>query len=492
MKNINTSPKKLYPVILSGGSGTRLWPLSRASYPKQFLKLSSEKTLLQETILRVNNQELFYAPLIVSNKEHRFIVAEQLRSLEVQALDILLEPFARNTAPAILAAALRLQADDPEALMLVLPSDHVMPNFLPFLDCLSEAANIAAKEQFLTFGIKATKPETGYGYLYRGELYENSKNIYQLQAFIEKPNPDKAKEFIDSGNYCWNSGMFLLSAKQVIQEMTLLYPETVESCHEALLLGKKDLDFLHLDSLSFERCLNQSIDYALLEKTKKIAMVSLDCHWNDIGSWSALWEHSRKDGEGNVLIGDIVLEEVENSYIHTEGPLVSVLGLDNVIVIVTQDAVLIASKDKDQQIKNITQKLKEQNRQELLTPALVLRPWGSYQVIDSGKNFQAKRLIVKPGHKISLQKHQYRSEHWVVVSGVATVTKGKEEFLLNQNESTYIPIGTIHRVENRQAIDLEIIEVQSGEYLGEDDIIRFDDIYNRNLQESLVERVEHV
>ncbi len=481
---------KLYPVILSGGSGTRLWPLSRASYPKQFLKLNSDKTLLQETVIRVNQTDRFHAPLIVSNREHRFIVAEQLRSLQVQTLDILLEPVGRNTAPAILAAALRLIAEDPNALMLVLPSDHVMSNIVPFLDCLFEAATIAAAEQFVTFGIKATKPETGYGYLHRGELCKNSQSVYQLQAFVEKPNVEMAQEFIASGNYCWNAGIFLLSAKQVIEEMSILYPETVAACRQSLQLAKKDLDFLHLDLLSFEQCINQSIDYALLEKTKRIAMVPLDCNWNDIGSWSAVWEQSEKDSHGNVVKGDVLLEQVKNSYIHSEGPLVAVLGLDDIIVVATNDALLIVSKENAQDLKNITQSLQAQKRQELLQHPVVLRPWGSYQVIDSGKNFQAKRLVVKPGQKLSLQKHQYRSEHWVVVQGTASVINGEREFLLKQNESTYIPAGVIHRLENGESSDLEIIEVQSGEYLGEDDIIRYDDIYNRTSQNSIADKIE--
>jgi mannose-1-phosphate guanylyltransferase/mannose-6-phosphate isomerase len=491
-KSNSSAVTKLYPVIMSGGSGTRLWPLSRASYPKQFLKLSSDKTLLQETILRINDEALFHAPLIVSNTEHRFIVAEQLRSLNIQALDILLEPIARNTAPAILAAALRLTAEDPEALMLVLPSDHVMSNMGPFLSCLQEAARIAASEHFVTFGIKASKPETGYGYLLQGKLLQDSKIIYKLQTFVEKPNRDKAEEFLAAGNYSWNSGMFLLCAKHVIKEMTELYPETVKACQQALQLAKKDLDFLHLESVAFAQCINQSIDYALLEKTKQIAMVALDCHWNDIGSWSALWEQNEHDAEGNVVKGDVLLDEVNNSYIHSEGPLVTVLGLDNILVVVTPDAILIASKDKDQQLKNIIQKLQLQKRQELLTHPVVTRPWGSYQVIDSGKNFQAKRIIVKPGHKISLQKHQHRSEHWVVVKGVAVVTKGEEEFSLHQNESTYIPVGMIHRLVNLESTDLEIIEVQSGDYLGEDDIIRLDDIYNRSTEDLTKDRVFYV
>jgi mannose-1-phosphate guanylyltransferase/mannose-6-phosphate isomerase len=484
--------RKLYPVILSGGSGTRLWPLSRASFPKQFLKLVSDNTLLQETIDRVNCSDNFHAPLMVSNKEHRFIVAEQLRSLQVDPLDILLEPMGRNTAPAILAAALRLVKDDPEALMLVLPSDHVMSNIIPFHECLAEASAIAASGYFLTFGIKASKPETGYGYLQRGPLFKDSKTVCYLQSFVEKPNRERAEAFVSSGEYCWNAGIFLLSAKQMIQEMSLLYPETVKACQEALLLARKDFDFSHLDPQAFEQCINQSIDYALLEKTRSLAMVPLDCHWNDIGSWSALWEQCAKDADGNVIKGDVVVDQVQNSYIQTEGPLVTVLGLDNIIAVATSDAVLIAAKDKAQDLKNITDKLKNLGRQELLQHTTVLRPWGSYQVIDSGPNFQAKRLVVKPGQKLSLQKHLHRSEHWVVVKGEASVINGEKAFILKQNESTYIPVGAIHRLENMGEEDLELIEVQSGDYLGEDDIIRFDDVYNRIPHNTTIEKGEYV
>lgn len=484
--------RKIYPVILSGGSGTRLWPLSRASYPKQFLKLNSDNSLLQETILRVNSSAHFHLPLIVSNKEHRFIVAEQLRSLHVAALDILLEPVGRNTAPAILAAALHLSALDPDAVMLVLPSDHVMSNMEPFLENLNEAASIAASGQFVTFGIKATKPETGYGYLHRGELCNNSHSIYHLKAFVEKPSLTKAEGFVASGEYSWNAGIFLLSAKQVIHEMSRLYPETVTHCQEALTLAKKDLDFLHLDLQSFSSCINQSIDYALLEKSESLAMLPLDCQWSDIGSWSALWEQSEKDSAGNVLKGDVLVEQVQNSYIQSEGRLVAVLGLEDIIVVATEDATLIAAKDKAQDIKLVTERLKQLGRSELLQHPVVLRPWGSYQVIDYGNNFQAKRLVVKPGQKLSLQKHLHRSEHWVVVQGVASVINGDREFLLKQNESTYIPIGAVHRLENSGDINLEIIEVQSGDYLGEDDIIRFDDVYNRVSDNQSIGKLEHV
>lgn len=484
--------QKLYPVILSGGSGTRLWPLSRASYPKQFLNLNSEHSLLQETVLRVNHSDHFHAPLIVSNNEHRFIVAEQLRSLNVNALDILLEPIGRNTAPAILAAALHLTTIDPEAVMLVLPSDHVMSNIVPFLENLNEAVNIATVGQFVTFGIQARKPETGYGYLHRGELCNNSRSVYRLKAFVEKPNITKAEAFVASGEYSWNAGIFLLSAKQVITEMSKLYPETTTACQQALTLAKKDLDFLHLDLQSFSGCLNQSIDYALLEKTESLAMLPLDCQWSDIGSWSALWEQSEKDSAGNVLKGDVLIEQVENSYIQSDGKLVAVLGLENIIAVATEDAILIASRDKAQDLKIITERLKQLGRSELLQHPIVLRPWGSYQVIDSGNNFQAKRLVVKPGQKLSLQKHLHRSEHWVVVQGIAAVINGDKEFLLKQNESTYIPIGAVHRLENVGDINLEIIEVQSGDYLGEDDIIRFDDVYNRVSENQTTGKLEHV
>lgn len=484
--------QKLYPVILSGGSGTRLWPLSRSSYPKQFLKLNSDKTLLQETIARVNNSEIFHAPLMVSNKEHRFIVAEQLRIMGVKPLDILLEPMGRNTAPAILAAALRLTTEDPEALMLVLPSDHVMSNIMPFLDCLTDVLEVAALGNHITFGIKATRPETGYGYLHRGDLFKNSQSVYQLKAFVEKPELHKAQEFIESENYCWNAGIFVLNAKQVIEEMSNLYPETVNACRQALQLAQKDFDFLHLDELSFAQCINQSIDYALLEKTQSLAMVPLNCQWSDIGSFASLWEQNEKDLLGNVIKGDVLIDQVENSYIHSEGALVTVLGLDNIIVIVTKDAILISAKDKSQDLKAITGKLKDLGRQELLQHSVVQRPWGSYQVIDSGKHFQAKRLVVKKGQKLSLQKHLHRSEHWVVVEGIASVINGEREFLLKQNESTYIPVGAVHRLENVGDKDLEIIEVQSGEYLGEDDIIRFEDVYNRVSHNQTIEKVENV
>lgn len=470
--------KKIFPVILSGGSGTRLWPLSRSAYPKQFLQLdSNSETLLQKTILRVFDAQRFHAPLIIANYEHRFIVAEQLRSIQIDPLDIILEPCGKNTATAVLMAALRLLENDPNAVMLVLPSDHVIKNNEAFTTGLERGSLALNQSTVVTFGIKPTSPETGYGYICQGEELLNT--IFSVKQFVEKPNKIKAEEYLAAGNYSWNSGIFLLKADRYLEKMREFYPKEVKACERSYELAKRDSHFLHLESKSFKEGLDQSIDYAFMERVSDIALVSLDCGWSDIGSWSALFENSMQDALGNVALGDTQLIDVKNSYVRSEGPLVSVVDLDNIVVVATSDAVLVVSKGSTQKIKKITDQLKEHQRQELLTHKKVLRPWGSYQIIDEGTHFQAKRIVVHPGQKLSLQKHQHRAEHWVVVRGRAYVTKGKEEFWLNQNESTYIPLGVIHRLENRETFDLEIIEVQSGDYLSEDDIIRLEDIYDR-------------
>lgn len=490
MKNHNQA--KIYPVILSGGSGTRLWPLSRAQYPKQFLKLTSDLSLLQETVLRFKDSTQFHDPLVICNVEHRFLVAEQLQSVGMVARDIILEPEGRNTAPAIVIAALRLMAEDPDAIMLVLPSDHLINNPSALVDILGEAISAAQLGKSVTLGITATHPETGYGYIACGDKLPSYTNLFQVKAFVEKPDLKTAQGYLESKNYYWNSGMFIFNAKLCVSEMTVFHPEMVKECENALQQGIKDIDFIRLAKEPFLRCSNVSIDYALMEHSQNTVMAPLDCGWNDVGSWSALWEVCPKNEAGNVTIGDVLLEDVENSYIRTEGPLVSVVGLDNIIAVVSTDAVLILSKDKISKMKECTEKLKSLNRTELQSHKQVFRPWGSYQSIDCGPNFQVKRIIVKPGKKLSLQVHQHRSEHWVVVQGVGTVTNGSETFELNENQSTYIPAGTIHRLENMQSVDLELIEVQSGHYLGEDDIVRLEDHYGRVSEEATVGVKEYV
>ena len=465
----------MIPVIMSGGSGTRLWPLSRKNKPKQFLNLFGSSSLFQNTLKRLEGIDDLAEPIIVCNNDHRFMVAEQLHEIDSNNATIILEPCARNTAPAIVVAALQAQSHGHDPLLLVLAADHVIHDQQAFHTAISKAKIAAEQGALVTFGIIPTSAHTGFGYI---EAQEKSV-VSQVLAFVEKPDADTAQRYLDSGNYYWNSGMFLFKASTIINEMEHFAPDMLKSCQQALTESTTDFDFIRLDKEQFESCPSDSLDYAVMEKTDKAVVIPLDAGWSDVGSWPSLWENQDKDQQNNVLIGDTVIENVSNSYIHSEQRLVSVLGVDNLIVVDTPDAVMIASKDQAENIKSIVASLSKQNRDEATMHRKGYRPWGYYDSIDSGERFQVKRLSVNPGASLSLQLHHHRAEHWVVVKGVAEVTCGEEVKLLSENESTYIPVGVKHRLHNPGRVPLEIIEVQSGSYLGEDDIVRFDDIYNR-------------
>ena len=471
---------KIYPVILSGGAGTRLWPLSRAVLPKQLLPLVADKTMLQETALRVANWPGVMAPLVVCGNDHRFMVAEQMREIGITPLGILLEPVGRNTAPAVAAAAHHLKAIDPEAIMLVLPADHVIENNAAFREAVERAITLVGQGALATFGIVPKTPETGYGYIRRGEQVANCGECFKVARFVEKPDLETARGFLAEGGYYWNSGMFMFQADRYLAELQQHAPAIAASASQAMNAAYRDLDFCRLDETSFFACPSDSIDYAVMEHTRDAAVVPADIGWNDVGSWSALWEVQAKDGQGNAQRGDVYLDGVKNSLVRAESRIVAVVGVEDLVVVETQDAVLVAHKDQVQRVKQVVDHLKSKARTEHLHHTRVYRPWGHYEGIDAGDRFQVKRITVKPGEKLSLQMHHHRAEHWVVVSGTARVTCGDKVSLLSENESTYIPIGMNHRLENPGKLPLHIIEVQSGSYLGEDDIVRFEDIYKRS------------
>ncbi|WP_446902279.1 mannose-1-phosphate guanylyltransferase/mannose-6-phosphate isomerase [Burkholderia sp. YIM B11467] len=468
------------PVILCGGSGTRLWPMSRGGYPKQYLKLTSDNSLVQQTALRLRNLQGASAPIIVTNNDQRFLVAEQLRQVNITPSSIVLEPVGRNTAPAIAIAALLAMHDSPDALLLVLPSDHVILNEPAFIAAANEAKMIAADKHLVTFGITPTEAHTGFGYIRRGTAIADGKQVYKVDAFVEKPDMPTAERFVADGNYYWNSGMFMLKASTYIEELHRHAPEIARQAELAFASAKRDNDFLRLDADVFAAVPNVSIDYAVMEKTERAAVVTAaDLGWNDIGSWSALAEIADADENGNTLIGDIFTDAVENSYIRAEHRMVAAIGLDNIVIVETADAVLVAHRDKAQDVKKIVEWLNASGRHESVTHRRVVRPWGSYEGIDQGDRFQVKRIVVNPGAQLSLQMHHHRAEHWIVVKGTAMVTNGNKEIILTENQSTYIPLGETHRLKNPGKIPLELIEVQSGAYLGEDDIVRFEDTYGR-------------
>jgi mannose-1-phosphate guanylyltransferase/mannose-6-phosphate isomerase len=471
-------PAPIYPVILCGGSGTRLWPMSRRLLPKQFLPLVSERSMLQDTVLRLSGLECA-APVVVSNSEHRFLVAEQLREIGVGPSIQVLEPVGRNTAPAAAVAALWVQERDPKGVLLVLPADHLIRDVYRFHEAVRQAARLAEEGTLVTFGIKPDKPATGYGYIERGSAIPAEDGAYRVARFVEKPDRPRAQEFVASGRFSWNSGMFAFSAPRLLQELGRYRPDVLASATGAWERAKRDLDFLRLDEAAFAACPADSIDYAVMEKTNAAAVIPVDIGWSDVGSWATLWEVAEKDASGNVARGDVHLRESENCYVRAESRMVSVLGMKNVLIVETDDALLVADRAETEKVKDIVGHLDGANRTEHVSHSRVYRPWGYYESIDAGQRFQVKRIMVKPGAALSLQMHHHRAEHWIVVSGTARVTRGDEVTLVAENESTYIPIGTRHRLENPGKLPLFLIEVQSGGYLGEDDIVRFEDLYKR-------------
>ncbi len=469
----------IIPVILSGGSGTRLWPSSRSLYPKQLLALASKHSMLQETVLRLAGFADVGDPIVVCNQEHRFIIAEQLQQVGITQARLILEPEAKNTAPAALIAALYAeQAYGADVTLLVLPADHLIRDVDTFQQAVQIAATISQQGYLVTFGVQPSHPETGYGYIRCGETV--SDQVYRVDRFVEKPNAVTAEQYLAENNYLWNSGMFVFSAGEFQTEMKHYAPAMMSACRLAFERAKGDLDFVRLDAEAFAQCPSDSIDYAVMEKTQKAVVVPLKADWSDLGSWSSLWESMPKDAYENVLSGDVLTHNVSNCYIRAEHKLVAAVGIKDHVIIETDDAILVVDKNSTQDVKEIVKILQSQKRLEHHSHSVVYRPWGSYQSIDSGTNFQVKRICVKPGAKLSLQMHHYRAEHWIVVKGTATVTRGEEVFILEENQSTYISIGQKHRLENATLLPLEIIEVQSGSYLGEDDIVRFEDVYQRN------------
>jgi mannose-1-phosphate guanylyltransferase/mannose-6-phosphate isomerase len=471
-----TQSSVLIPVILSGGAGTRLWPLSREMYPKQLLALTSKQTMLQDTVTRLAAITGAAPPIVVCNEAHRFTVAEQIRALGLQASAILLEPAGRNTAPAVALAALKAIGLEPDATLVVAPADHVIRDAKGFAQAAEVAVKLAQGGKLVTFGIVAHAPETGYGYIRRGQ---GKGPAYPVAQFIEKPPREMAEKFVAAGDYYWNSGMFVFKASRYLAELAAFAPDILEACKAAFAAAQSDLDFVRIDKGEFSKCRNESIDYAVMEKTKDGLVLPLDVGWSDVGSWSSLFDAMPADTEGNVLQGDVMTHDTRNCYVHSTSRLVAAVGMDDHIIVETKDAILVAPKARVQDVKELVGKIKKSGRSESALHREVFRPWGSYDSIDNGDRFQVKRLSVKPGGVLSLQMHHHRAEHWIVVQGTARITRNGETFLLSENESTYIPVGATHRIENPGRVPLHIIEVQSGSYLGEDDIVRFEDNYGR-------------
>ncbi len=481
---------RLYPVILSGGSGSRLWPLSREEFPKQLQPLTSEKSLLQETALRLGAASKDAAfeiqpPIVVCNEAHRFIVAEQLRAIGIEPKAVIIEPQGRNTAPAACVAALLL-AEEPDALMLVMPSDHSVRDAGAFRDAVAAAADVAARGRLVTFGIRPNAPATAYGYIKRGKAA--GERAFAVEKFVEKPDAATAARFLKEGGYDWNGGIFLWPVGLFLAELERNEPEIVPGCRRALDEGKTDLFFFRLDPKAFAEVPSQSIDYGVMERTDKAAVVPVDMGWSDVGSWSALHQETEQDAAGNTALGDVMVLNTQNTYVRSEKQLTAVIGMKDAVVVVTPDAVLVADKAHDQTVKKIVEELKAKGRSEATAQVRTYRPWGWFQNIDEGHRFKVKRICVKPGAQLSLQKHWHRSEHWVVVTGAAIVTRGDEEYMLRENESTFLPAGTVHRLSNPGQVELHMIEVQSGEYVGEDDIVRIADNYGRSGEDAAAPR----
>lgn len=471
----------MIPVILSGGSGSRLWPLSRKQYPKQFLALTGDHTLFQQTLERLVFEGM-EPPVVVSNQEHRFIVQEQLEALNLKTQSILLEPFGRNTAPAVAIAAMKLMAEGRDELLLILPADHVIEDQRAFQRALALATNAAEKGEMVLFGVPADRPETGYGYIKSGDERGLPDGVIRVERFVEKPDEARARQFVEEGGYFWNSGMFLFRTSRFLEELKKHDADIYDTCLLALERSQHDGDLVNIDAATFECCPDNSIDYAVMEKTRRACVVPLAAGWNDVGSWSSIWEVHDKDADGNVTMGDVVVHDSHNCLVHGNGKLVSVVGLEDIVVVETKDAMMIAHKDRVQDVKKVVNQLEAAGRSETQNHCQVYRPWGSYDSVDMGGRFQVKHISVKPGARLSLQMHHHRAEHWIVVSGTAQVTCDDKTFLLTENQSTYIPIASVHRLANPGKIPLEIIEVQSGSYLGEDDIERLEDVYGRTTE----------
>ena len=473
----------IQPVILSGGSGSRLWPLSREMYPKQLLALVSDNTMLQETVTRLEGLTSVIAPIVVCNEEHRFMVAEQLRQIDTPATNIILEPEGRNTAPALNIAALVAK---PEMILLVMPADHVIQDIPVFQQAINEAAVLAEQDYLVTFGIQPDGPETGYGYIHGGNKIGNTNTAVAIDAFVEKPDFETAPQYVAAGEYLWNSGVFMMKASVWLDAIKYFEPEMAAACAIAVNKGQQDNDFFRVDKQSFAGSPSNSIDYAVMERVTdvssspfKAAMVPLDAGWSDVGVWSSLWAVGEKNEQGNVVKGEVFLKDTKDSLLFASERLLVGIGLEDTIVVETADAILVADKNNAQDVKKAVEWLKKEKRTEHLNHRRVYRPWGSYENIDAGDRYQVKLITVNPGAALSLQMHHHRAEHWVVVKGTAKVTRDDESFLVSENQSTYIPIGATHRLENNGTIPLEMIEVQSGSYLGEDDIVRFEDKYGR-------------
>ncbi|MYL25264.1 MULTISPECIES: mannose-1-phosphate guanylyltransferase/mannose-6-phosphate isomerase [Halomonadaceae] len=469
----------ILPVLLAGGTGSRLWPLSRSLMPKQFIRLTGDQTMLQQTLQRaagVNAQ----APVVVCNEEHRFIVAEQARQADMALDRIMLEPFGRNTAPAVAMVAMQQRARNADPLLLVLPSDHLIDDDERFTTLIQQGAEAAADGQLVTFGVVPTGPETGFGYIEAGAPLSEGSNALAVSRFVEKPDQATAEQFLAAGNFYWNSGMFMFRASAYLEELRNNRPDIYEACERTVAAMPQDPEFDRVPAEVFEACPDESIDYAVMEHTQKAAVVPFDASWSDLGSWSALWEAEPRDEDDNVCIGDVVTHGTRNSYVRGESRLVAAVGMENAVIVETADAVLVANRDRVQDVKKVVEAIKNGDRTEHHAHARVFRPWGDYQSIDGGHRFQVKRITVKPGEKLSLQMHYHRAEHWVVVKGTAIVECNGEEKLLTENQSTYIPIGATHRLSNPGQVPLELVEVQSGAYVGEDDIVRFEDTYGRS------------
>ena len=465
----------MIPIILSGGSGTRLWPLSRKMYPKQFLSLLHDQTMLQMTLSRLDGLE-HTAPTVVCNNEHRFIVAEQARQIGIEDLSIILEPFGKNTAPAIAVSAIHATGLAEDPVLLVLSADHEIADEKAFHDAVKQALPLAEAGKLVTFGIAPKNAATGYGYIKRGEAEGNG---FVVDQFVEKPDPDTAEEYLATGEYYWNSGMFMFKAQAYLKELEKFKPDMVTNCRRAVGNIREDIGFLRLDPEAFGNCESDSIDYAVMEKTDLACVVPMDAGWSDIGNWASLWDQAKKDKAGNTTQGDVITTNTENSFVHAESRLVATVGIKDLVIVETHDVVLVADREQAQEVKQIVEQLKREQRAEENFHRIVYRPWGSFDSVDEGERYKVKRITVKPGARLSKQKHHHRAEHWVVVKGTARVFRNDEIFDLHENESVFIPVGATHYIENPGNIPLDIIEVQSGSYLGEDDIVRFDDIYGR-------------